>query len=484
MGSHGNRARMAWCGRGLLAAAAALSLSMPALAAVRREGVWPEKEPTVSLDLKRVPRDEAIKSLAEAAGWSVVVHAPAGDPVDVHVKDQPAGKVLDLLLMDGNYVANRDGALIAVVRGEAASADAPRGNPTAASPIAPPAPLAPPAPPAPPRAAPEPPPPPAPPLAPPAPSVRGGNRVVTVENLKIPKGEVVHDVSVFGGSLDVYGAVTGDISLMGGSVRVHEGARVMGDVEAAGGTLIVENGARIDGDVEMLGGSVKQGETAIIGGEVKTNGREIKVDVDFDDDPPLAAEHEAREHREPTLARSARSTGSRIAHRAGKALTSMSLLFVVGAVLLALASGRMEKLKVEVAARPMRSFAMGVVGVIAGAALLVALCVTIIGIPFAIIGLLAAFMAAWAGICAVLETVGGALLGHRTRNNYVHLAAGCGVFLVLTSIPYVAGFAIAAVVLTGIGVLVATRLAGLIPQKAKPGSMNGGSPPYRAAPTF
>lgn len=460
MGSHGNRARMAWCGRGLLAAAAALSLSMPALAAVRREGVWPEKEPTVSLDLKRVPRDEAIKSLAEAAGWSVVVHAPAGDPVDVHVKDQPAGKVLDLLLMDGNYVANRDGALIAVVRGEAAAADASRAS--AAPPVppvaaAPPMPPEPPAPPVPPRAIPGPPPPPAPPLPPPAPSVRGGNRVVTVENLTIPKGEVVHDVSVLGGSLDVYGAVTGDISMMGGSVHVHEGARVMGDVEAAGGMLTVENGARIDGDVEILGGSVKQGESAIIGGEVKTK---------------------------PTLARSARSTGSRIAHRAGKALTSMSLLFVVGAVLLALASGRMEKLKVEVAARPMRSFAMGVVGVIAGAALLVALCVTIIGIPFAIIGLLAAFMAAWAGICAVLETVGGALLGHRTRNNYVHLAAGCGVFLVLTSIPYVAGFAIAAVVLTGIGVLVATRLAGLIPQKAKPGSMNGGSPPYRAAPTF
>ena len=60
-----------------------LLVSPLAYARVRHEGQWPAQEKPVSLKLAHTPRAEAVRQLAKAAGWSVVVHAPPGDPVDV-----------------------------------------------------------------------------------------------------------------------------------------------------------------------------------------------------------------------------------------------------------------------------------------------------------------------------------------------------------------------------------------------------------------
>jgi hypothetical protein len=117
-----------------LAGLAALSLTSAALGEVKRQGEWPEKDTLVSLNLSRVPRDQAIQKLAEAAGWSVVVHAPNGDPVDVRVKDQPAGKVLDLLLL---LVCGEPRGIVDFDRARggcfARRACAPRGRPDASA---------------------------------------------------------------------------------------------------------------------------------------------------------------------------------------------------------------------------------------------------------------------------------------------------------------------------------------------------------------
>jgi hypothetical protein len=138
------------------------------------------------------------------------------------------------------------------------------------------------------------------------------------------------------------------------------------------------------------------------------------------------------------------------------------LLFAFGVVLWALAGRRIERMQEEVVGRPMRSFAVGVVSAIGGGVLLVVLCVTVIGIPVALAVGLAGVVGTYAGVCAALTTVGAALLRHRTMSPYVHLALGCAVYLLLGAIPFVGGFVTAAVVLIGLGALVATRAAGLI----------------------
>src|SRR5690606_14002156 len=130
----------------------------------------------------------------------------------------------------------------------------------------------------------------------------------------------------------------------------------------------------------------------------------------------------------------------------GGAITRTALLFVFGAVLFALATRRMEALQGEVAARPMRSFALGVLGFFVAVIALVALSVTVIGIPIAIIAVLCGVFATYAGICAPLATVGRALFGHKTKNPYMHLALGCALFMLASAVPWLGGFVTVGVV--------------------------------------
>jgi hypothetical protein len=116
----------------------------------------------------------------------------------------------------------------------------------------------------------------------------------------------------------------------------------------------------------------------------------------------------------------------------------------------------------------MRSFAMGVVGILASVVLFVVLCITVIGIPVAFLSLFAAVFGGYAGVIAVLTTLGEALLRHKTTNTYVHLAVGCAIFLVASSLPFVGPFVTLAVALSGYGVFVATRAAGFIPERKAP----------------
>lgn len=497
-----------------LAAAGVLALAAPALGTVKREGTWPASDVKVSLDVHRVPRDEAIRKLADAAGWSVVVHAPGSDPVDVHVKDQPASKVLELLLLDASYVATRDGTLVSIRRADAdgdeaslkkkwafgrrfprfvephrhdpandkhddndndndgddANDDDNNGDDSNDEPAVPETPEPP-----------EPPEPPETPDPPPAMTVhvdipdlpdipvfpdhpgrareRGRDREVAGGNLKIGKNEVAHDVTVMGGSLDVYGTVTGDIDVMGGAVRVHEGARVYGDVSAAGGDIKIDNGGRIDGDLDVTGGTVKRGEKAVIRGDVHGSGRghAARGDGDGDGDDP-----------ESFIESKLASVGS--------AFARVAMMFVLGTILLALAPERMDALKAELVAKPMRSFAMGILGILGSIATFFILCVTIIGIPFAFIGAVLALFGLAASMCAVLETAGRALTRHKSQNPYVHLGVGCLLFFAALSIPYLWSIVLITVVCMAAGMLVSTRGAGLVQRRS------GASSPYRAVP--
>jgi hypothetical protein len=436
-------------------AAGVVALTGVASGAVRHEGQWPSTDKPVTLEVHGASRPDAVQKLAEAAGWSVVTRSLDGDAVDVHVRGQPAGKVLDLILGDGSYVARRDGDLVSIERDPSAAHAA--STPSASPQVADAAPAT------------------VPPLAAPAsssaaddhaapastPRHRGEDRVLTGESFRVAKGDVVHDVVMFGGSVDVQGTVTGDVVITGGSVHVEPGGRVEGDVTAIGGTIDLDDGAVVEGDVGAVGGLVHRAGGAEVGGDVKRihkgkphGGINIKLDDDDDD------------AKEP-----ARGPESKVGHAAsavGGALTRAALLFLFGTLCLGLAMPRMEMLQGEMAARPARSWALGTLAVLLASVLLIAMCVTVIGIPFALASGVIVALAAYVGVAAALTTVGGALLRHKTRNPYIHLAAGCVMLTIVGALPYVGWLATAAVALTGLGAIVATRGAGLFPARPKP----------------
>ncbi len=458
---------MSWFQGSSLAAAAALVAAMsaasPAGATVKHQGTWPEADKPVTLDVTATPRTEALRKLADAAGWSLVVHAPPGDPVEIHVKNTPASKVLDVLLDDGDYVVSRDGNLVSVKarESEGGAAQVAPTPAVGAVPPVPPIPAVPAMPGVPPI-------PPIPPLAAPSstgvtikidtvdseidePHGRGQDRTVMGGNVTIAKGEVARDVTVFGGNVDMLGKSTGDVTVFGGNVEVHEGALIHGDATVFGGTLTLDKGSKIDGDVSAIGGTLKRDPDSVVEGDVTAKGSS---------DP--SGEHEEEHHSLVARAGESVMGGVRLA----------AVLFVIGTVLLALSGRRMDMLRAEVATRPMRSLALGVLGVIGSIVTVVALCVTVIGIPVAIVALLLGGFALLGSMCAVLSVVGEGLLRHRTENPYVHLAVGCAIYAALAALPWVGGFVVAATVLASIGVLVATRGAGLV--RRRNGRGNGG----------
>jgi len=416
--------------------ALAFALPFSAGAAVKKEGNWPTAEKKVDLTFDGMPSD-GLRRLAKEASWSLVVaNGFAMDGADVHVdvKDQPADAVLEALFAGQDVVAHRNGSLVTV---RAAKSDA--------------------------ALEPPPPAPPPPPVAP-APTVRGEDRSVVGGASTIRKDEVVHTVTVAGGALKIEGTVTGDLVVAGGSAKVMKGAHIVGNATVFGGALKIEDGGRIDGDIGVAGGSVKRGKGAIIGGKILDNagGR----DDDDDDD------HDHAE-RTPPAPEVRHSKVKAAVEEFGQSMTKMALLFVLGCVLLALLGSPMERVRVDIASRPMRAFALGLVSTLVGtlgAVLLVAvLCITIIGIPVAVVLVLLAVLALYGGIAAALTTFGAGVLGHRTPNPYVHLLVGCGAFLVLSSIPWIGGIVTFALGMTSIGALVSTRVGGLLDRFRKKG---------------
>lgn len=401
-----------------------------AVAAVRFDGTWPDADRAVSLRAEQVTRQQALHLLGEATGWSILAADVDDDVLDLAIKDQPAAKVLDMILSDADYVANRDGDRVTVARGALAATDST----------------------------------PQPPPIPETPSMdndesfeRGGDRHITGGDLRIDKHERVGDVTVRGGHVEVFGVVEGDVDVQGGGARLHEGSHVRGDVTVRGGEVAMASGSRVDGDVHVTGGTVHREPGSFVGGSVSDVGGHSVATESLTSDAAEAW------------------TFAGMVDDITWALTRTSLLFLFGAIVWALAMQRMEMLEVEIAKRPMRSLALGVVGALTAAFIAVVLVVTVLGIPFAAVGVIVTVAVSYMGACVVLSTIGQALLRHRTKNRYIHLALGCLLFLLFTSIPYVGTFVWLGVLLIGLGAVVATRGMGMVPV-----STNGHGP-YRTA---
>jgi hypothetical protein len=389
-----------------------------ARAAVRLEGDWTGDDHRVTLDADATSRAHALDLLAEAAGWSVVVRAPLRDEVHLHVKDQSARDVLSILLSDHDYIARRAGNLVSIETVDRASTQTPAAASAA--------------------------PPPAPPPLPSGVVKRGEDHAVFGGKMTIARTDVAHDVAVYGGKLDVYGTVTGDLVVIGGSAHVHDGAKVTGEATVIGGHMEIDDDADVAREVSVVGGHLDRA----------TRAKGAKAAANLLD--------ESRHDDEQGSGGRPWQSVRRWMDDAASSLSASALLFVFGAVVVALGTERSRALRVEIAARPMQTFALGVVGCIAAVGIFVALCVTIIGIPVALFGLVVFVLAAYVGVSAVLTTAGEALLRHRTESPYAHLALGCALFFLVGLLPWVGKWATVIVVLVGIGVIVATRAAGLV----------------------
>ncbi|HEX4352115.1 MAG TPA: polymer-forming cytoskeletal protein, partial [Polyangiales bacterium] len=269
----------------LLAFALLLLPRSIAHADVNRRGDWPDPaRERITLSVSG-SRSDALHELADAAGWSVVIQGTRPIDVDVKVKDQPAVQVLDLLLDDDHYVATRRGNMISIAPLTAAG----RTPPPAVVGDAPP-----------PSAASKP--------------KSANDRIVAGHSITIGRDEVIGDLTVLGGSADVFGTISGDAAVMGGSIELHPGAHVYGDISAVGGSVEIAPGARVDGDVNSAGGSVERGDHR---------------QDDSDENAGADGKHARGSHREGGFV-------TRLTHTFLDTTARAALLFAFGTVLLAL----------------------------------------------------------------------------------------------------------------------------------------------------
>lgn len=385
-------------------AVAMTCMSSLAHADVDVEGQWPEAKSKVTMHLVNERKDLALSELAKKAGWNVVLHGDFGasGKISLDVEDAEARDVAESILSDGSFTAKSKGErgslieISAITRAEAAHAEA----------------------------------------APKPTEDKKRDRAVLGQNVRVEKDEVVGDVSVTGGSAEIFGKVEGDLVVTGGSATVHDGAVVAGDAMAIGGVVRVEPGGKVHGDHKLIGGAYL---------------------------------NESEPHT---------STAERATRRVSNVFESFTFLFVIGALFLATAPNRMQRLRGELASKPVASVAYGIGGLLALGLAALVLCVTVIGIPFAaILAMLAAF-AISGSLSAALTTAGAALLGHRTQNQYVQLAVGAALFAGFGILPWIGGLVQAGVILAACGVLVTTRVAGYVPQKSPEPTPSSGLP-YR-----
>lgn len=225
-------------------------------------------------------------------------------------------------------------------------------------------------------------------------------QTVGTGNVVVEEDEEVDDAIAYGGSLLVKGRVRGDATAFGGNIHLGPHAIVHGDAVAFGGTVERESGAKVHGETLSFGGS----NGGVLGKH------------------PLSAKN-LEKHSHTAIPR---------------LLAQFAVYFALGFVFLMFAPKPMKQIESELRRDPLRC---GLTGVLGGAAILgltVLLTITLVGIPFAVVLLLAAAVGLAMGFSALASEVGMRLpvLKASRKTQAAVLALGILVFLVVELIPF------------------------------------------------
>jgi len=256
------------------------------------------------------------------------------------------------------------------------------------------------------------------------------HRVTTGMPLTVAKGERVENAVAYGGP-----------------VTVEEGAHVEGDAVAFGGDVILKRGAVVEGDAVSFGGTVIREPGAIVEGQTASMGSSTLGTV--------MARSASKANRATRHEEAAREDDG---FSLPTFLVQFATLFGLGFVLLVLAPGRMKAMENSINAEFTKNSVVGVLGVIALLPLTLLLCVTVIGIPVALLMWMLLALAVPAGVALVANVLGTRLPTGRVRKTQaIALALGVLVLLVAFHIPVLGVLALMAVVSVGLGAMIRTR---------------------------
>lgn len=250
----------------------------------------------------------------------------------------------------------------------------------------------------------------------------------------IAEGETVEEVMVIGGDLRVLGEVTGDASVFGGDLILEPGGSIDGDAIVTGGEII-DNGGSIFGEMRTITGS---GED--IAREIRAAMEDADVNIDI--------RRDAREEGRRIRIEADHDRGRGPLSRGFGGLVStlaLGLVFAaLGAALVFYGRPYLETVSDTVRGATLRSAATGIAATFLAlpgyVVLIVALAVSIVGIPLLLVAIpvypLALFLGASLGLLAVAHAIGERTseqsnrpFDMRYKNSYAYLFTGLGMML-------------------------------------------------------
>ncbi|MFP8953368.1 bactofilin family protein [Natrialbaceae archaeon A-arb3/5] len=293
----------------------------------------------------------------------------------------------------------------------------------------------------------------------------------------VAEGETVDELEAFAGTVIVEGTVTGDVSAAAGDVRVE--GDVGGDLEAASGSVTIAGS--VDGNVDAASGSLTITEGATVGGDLAAGTGSATIDGAVDGDATIGAET-IRLGDDAAIAGDLRYGGDLDGNTDAVAgaitedssvgvggdvlptvqpfaswlfsLYVLGLNLLIGAALLALFPRFSDGVADRVASAPVRSGLLGLGVLIGVPVLLIALAITIVGIPLSFIGGFVFALLVWAGIIYGRFAVAAWLLSAVDVNNrWLALVVGLVGGAVVAQIPYAGGLINLLVFLLGIGAI-------------------------------
>ena len=348
-----------------------------------------------------------------------------------------------------------------------------------------------------------------------------------------PGGRVEGDALIAGGQVDLNRPVNGDALLAGGGVSISD--RVAGNLYATGGSVIID--APVAGNARVAGGYVEitkrghvSGRTTLVGGRVLFLGKTGRQLAVFGEHVTLDGEIAGNvtiTSRTLSLGPNARVSGkltyrgsvpaqidpaavivggisylsfdfddetyqpvARVVAWVG-VIAFMVGLFLVGALAIGLAPGATAHMSRLGRRRPLSSLALGAVTIVCVPIVVVLLMLTIVGIPFAFMLLLAwpmiLIFGYLAGVMAVSDAIAGPSADAKGRRIFL-LAMGLGVMLLFARVPIAGWFIGMLLLVMGVGAMVLNAMGATVPvriKKEKPrASLNETESGARREPTM
>lgn len=269
---------------------------------------------------------------------------------------------------------------------------------------------------------------------------------------------------VFGGNytLDSGQTLDGDLAVLGGNAEIEKGATVQGDVFLAGGNLIVDGEVR--GEVVIVGGNLALGSSSVVTGNVntiggvisQTPGAQIQGEVITNERPlDLALPHSLLTPRynfnlDP------------IGKVFGWFFQALALAALAMIVVL-LGANATNRGAVASVSHPVTAGGIGLLTAVLAPFVLLLMIITIIGIPVAVLAILALIVAVTFGWIALGLELGKRMARMLNVSWSLPLSAGLGTFTLslvangIGFIPCVGWLAPFLVSMVGLGAVILTR---------------------------